>query len=97
MGGSLYGLEIRKVPIPLEAILSQSGIQTSVAGRGSCRARNETALFGKLHVSGIYREAERRHPNDGFDVYEWACDPFGPWGLDNAYLEPVPVVETIDF
>ncbi len=47
----------------------------------------ETALFGKLHVSGHYREAERRHPNDGFDLYEWASDPSGPWGIDNAYLQ----------
>ena len=47
----------------------------------------ETALFGKLHVSGHTREAERRHPNDGFDVYEWAPDPSGPWGFDNAYLQ----------
>ncbi|NKB70949.1 MAG: sulfatase-like hydrolase/transferase [Candidatus Latescibacteria bacterium] len=46
----------------------------------------DTALFGKLHVSGHYREYERRHPNDGFGVYEWASDPFGPWGMDNAYL-----------
>ena len=46
----------------------------------------DTALFGKLHVSGHHREVERRHPNDGFDVYEWASDPFGPWGMDNAYL-----------
>ncbi len=46
-----------------------------------------TALFGKLHVSGILREADRRHPHDGFDVYEWASDPSGPWGLDNAYLK----------
>ena len=48
----------------------------------------DTALFGKLHVSGIYAEADgKRHANDGFAVYEWACDPFGPWGLDNAYLD----------
>ncbi|MBS14780.1 MAG: hypothetical protein CME19_24745 [Gemmatimonadetes bacterium] len=47
----------------------------------------ETALFGKLHVSGHYREYDRRHPNDGFDVYEWASDPKGPWGMDNAYLQ----------
>ena len=46
----------------------------------------DTALFGKLHVSGHYREYERRHPNDGFGVYEWASDPKGPWGMDNAYL-----------
>jgi arylsulfatase len=47
----------------------------------------DTALFGKLHVSGHLREYERRHPNDGFDVYEWASDPRGPWGMDNAYLD----------
>ena len=46
----------------------------------------DTALFGKLHVSGHYREYEGRHPNDGFATYEWASDPFGPWGMDNAYL-----------
>jgi len=46
-----------------------------------------TGLFGKLHVSGHLREHDRRHPNDGFEVYEWASDPFGPWGMDNAYLD----------
>ena len=30
-----------------------------------------TALIGKLHVSGVLYEAAQRHPNDGFDVYEW--------------------------
>ncbi|UFU06076.1 sulfatase family protein [Ruania halotolerans] len=30
-----------------------------------------TGLFGKLHVSGRADEATRRHPRDGFDVYEW--------------------------
>lgn len=34
----------------------------------------QTALFGKLHVSGrIYEEAQR-HPHDGFDVYEWCLE-----------------------
>jgi arylsulfatase len=34
----------------------------------------QTALFGKLHVSGrIYEEAQR-HPHDGFDVYEWCME-----------------------
>jgi arylsulfatase len=47
----------------------------------------DTALFGKLHVSGHYREYDRRHPNDGFGTYEWASDPFGPWGMENAYLD----------
>jgi arylsulfatase len=51
------------------------------------QAGYHTALFGKLHVSGVYREDETRHPNDGFDVYEPAIDPYGPWGLENAYLE----------
>ena len=35
----------------------------------------ETSLVGKLHVSGIWHEAENRHPNDGFDNYEWCIDP----------------------
>ncbi len=42
------------------------------------RLRNlgyRTALFGKLHVSGRIEEAERRHRNDGFDVYEYCCEP----------------------
>jgi arylsulfatase A-like enzyme len=34
-----------------------------------------TALFGKLHVSGRLYENERRHPHDGFDVYEWSLEP----------------------
>jgi arylsulfatase A-like enzyme len=34
-----------------------------------------TALFGKLHVSGRIEEALRRHPKDGFDVYEYCCEP----------------------
>jgi len=29
-----------------------------------------TALFGKLHVSAVAAEAERRHPHDGFDLFE---------------------------
>ncbi len=34
-----------------------------------------TALFGKLHVSGRIEEAAKRHPHDGFDVYEYCCEP----------------------
>ena len=33
-----------------------------------------TALFGKLHVSSRGYEESRRHPNDGFDVYEWCME-----------------------
>ena len=33
-----------------------------------------TALFGKLHVSGRAVEEERRHPRDGFEVYEWCLE-----------------------
>jgi len=33
-----------------------------------------TALFGKLHVSGRLHEEAHRHPNDGFDVYEWCLE-----------------------
>ena len=35
----------------------------------------QTALVGKLHVSGRVVEAERRHPHDGFERYEWCIDP----------------------
>ncbi|MHC4659283.1 MAG: sulfatase family protein [Planctomycetota bacterium] len=35
----------------------------------------ETALVGKLHVSGLWHEAETRGPNDGFDHYHWCIDP----------------------
>jgi arylsulfatase len=35
----------------------------------------KTALFGKLHVEGRMIEAKRRHPNDGFDIYENALCP----------------------
>lgn len=35
----------------------------------------KTALFGKLHVSSRIHEASKRHPHDGFDVYEWCMDP----------------------
>ncbi|MHC4636158.1 MAG: sulfatase family protein [Planctomycetota bacterium] len=34
-----------------------------------------TALFGKLHVSGRLKETRERHPNDGFDIYEWCLEP----------------------
>jgi arylsulfatase A-like enzyme len=33
-----------------------------------------TALFGKMHVSGRIYEEAKRHPNDGFDVYEWCLE-----------------------
>lgn len=35
----------------------------------------QTSLIGKLHVSGLWHEAGKRHPNDGFDHYEWCIDP----------------------
>lgn len=33
-----------------------------------------TALFGKLHVSGRAHEERYRHPNDGFETYEWCIE-----------------------
>ena len=36
-----------------------------------------TALFGKLHVSSMIAESTGRHPNDGFDVYEWTNEACG--------------------
>ena len=35
----------------------------------------ETALVGKLHVSGRGVECVERHPHDGFERYEWSIDP----------------------
>jgi arylsulfatase A-like enzyme len=50
-----------------------------------------TALFGKLHVSSRLYEAARRHPNDGFDLYEWCMEPSlhldSPWNAYRQWLE----------
>ena len=35
----------------------------------------ETALIGKLHVCSRTLEGQKRHPHDGFDIYEWSLDP----------------------
>ncbi|MHC4214695.1 MAG: sulfatase family protein, partial [Planctomycetota bacterium] len=35
----------------------------------------QTSLVGKHHVSGLWHEAEKRPPNDGFDNYHWCIDP----------------------
>lgn len=53
----------------------------------------QTALVGKLHVSGILYEAARRNPGDGFDIYELSHEPsilldapynaYGRWLLEN--------------
>jgi len=34
----------------------------------------QTALFGKLHVNSRIYEANKRHPNDGFNIYEWCME-----------------------
>lgn len=47
----------------------------------------ETALFGKLHVSGRSFEREERNPGDGFDVYEYAMNPHDTGGSFNAYAD----------
>jgi len=44
-----------------------------------------TAIFGKLHVSGRSHEREVRHPNTGFDVFESAMTPFDVTGKLNSY------------
>jgi arylsulfatase A-like enzyme len=35
----------------------------------------KTALFGKLHIASRLYEAKHRHPNDGFDIFEWCIEP----------------------
>lgn len=34
----------------------------------------QTALFRKLHVSSSVYEEAKRHPHDGFDIYEWCME-----------------------
>ncbi len=38
------------------------------------QAGYHTALFGKLHVSSGIHEQTRRHPHDGFDVYDYCIE-----------------------
>ncbi len=38
------------------------------------QAGYHTALFGKWHLSGRIEEESRRHPRDGFDIYEWCME-----------------------
>jgi arylsulfatase A-like enzyme len=45
-----------------------------LAGKHLQQLGYRTALFGKLHVSSLDREANFRHPNDGFDVYQWCVE-----------------------
>lgn len=42
-----------------------------------------TGLFGKLHTSSRLREEGHRHPNDGFETYEWCLDPMV--GLESRF------------
>ena len=51
--------------LPLDEVLFTERLQD---------AGYETALFGKLHVSGRVTEASERHPHDGFDIYEWCLE-----------------------
>lgn len=47
------------------------------------RAGYHTALFGKLHVSSGVHEQTRRHPHDGFDVYEYCIE--ASVGMDSPF------------
>lgn len=51
----------------------------------------DTALLGKLHVSGHATERDARHPHDGFRVYEWAPAPYhdldGPFAAYGNWLK----------
>lgn len=42
-----------------------------------------TALFGKLHTSSRVKEETQRHPNDGFEIYEWCLEP--SVGMDSRF------------
>lgn len=45
----------------------------------------QTALIGKLHVSGRSFERDRRNYEDGFDVYKYAMTPHNLEGKYNSY------------
>ena len=55
----------------LDSILPDDQVMVSQKLR---EAGYRTGLFGKLHVSGRIYEEARRHPNDGFDEYEWCLE-----------------------
>ncbi|GLQ53120.1 sulfatase family protein [Devosia nitrariae] len=66
-------------PVSDHAVLSVydnlSPEETLFTGRLRREAGYHTALFGKLHVSSRVEEQDRRHPGDGFDIYEWCLEP----------------------
>jgi arylsulfatase A-like enzyme len=43
----------------------------------------KTALIGKLHVSSGVREQTYRHPNDGFDIYDYCIE--ASVGMDSPF------------
>ena len=43
----------------------------------------DTALIGKLHVSSGVHEQTHRHPNDGFDLYEYCIE--ASVGIDSPH------------
>ena len=47
------------------------------------QAGYHTALFGKLHVSSGVHEQTKRHPHDGFDVYEYCIE--ASVGMDSPF------------
>jgi len=56
----------------LESVLDDSKMMFPELLR---RQGYHTALFGKQHVSSRMVEQHRRHPHDGFDIYEWCHEP----------------------
>ena len=62
-GHGVYRLHDR---LPNEEVLFPERLRSEAGYR--------TALFGKLHVSGRVVEEAERHPNDGFEDYEWCLE-----------------------
>lgn len=56
----------------LHDVLPEQGVLFPARLRDDAGYR--TALFGKLHVSGRAHEELHRHPNDGFETYEWCIE-----------------------
>ncbi len=58
------------------------------------QAGYRTALFGKQHVSGRVTEERVRHPNDGYEIYEWCLE--ASVGMDSRFNGYVDWLRRVD-
>lgn len=66
-GKSILGHGVRRLHdvLPDDEVLFSEHLQ---------KVGYQTALIGKLHVSGRVHEEAVRHPHDGFDLYSWCME-----------------------